>query len=87
MKKLKTPPSECYTLRTKTVLTRKDRQCFGCCKLFPSGCVFTIHTVIGIDEIYNMYLCEECEDISEQCSEDIYIEGELKRISERWMGK
>lgn len=83
MKKLKTPPSECYTLRIMHVYkTTKERQCFGCGTLFPKGCKFTIHKVIGINEIYNMYLCEKCEYFNLGCNEDIYTEGELKKMME-----
>lgn len=81
MKKLRTPPSECCTMRTiKISKTRKERQCFGCLALFPKGCEFTLHKVIGINEIYNMYLCNECEDLSEQREYDIYEEGKLARV-------
>ena len=44
----------------------------------------TIHTIIGENEIYPMYLCVECEDVSAHCDEDVYVEGELKKIGENW---
>jgi hypothetical protein len=29
-----------------------------------------------------MYLCNECEDFTNHCSEDIFVEGEIGRIKE-----
>ena len=82
MNRLKTKPSECHTIRQKTVCIRKEHKCFGCCQLFQKECNMTVHTVVGINEIYDMYLCEQCENISDQCSEDIYVEGEIGKMRE-----
>ncbi len=49
-------------LRVKYVVTRKPHRCFACLEMFPAGVEMQLSTQVGDGHIYNLYLCEECEE-------------------------
>lgn len=69
-------------LRTKHVKTRKPHKCFACLEEFPAGTEMQVSTNVDDGHIYNLYICEKCEefmnkhhDLCFDPFEQIYREG------------
>lgn len=48
-------------ISSKMVLTRKNRECFTCCRDFPKGSKMLASTNVDEGQIYTLYVCETCD--------------------------
>lgn len=46
----------------KYVKTRKPHNCFGCAREFPKGSILKRESVKDCGEVFNCYICPDCED-------------------------
>lgn len=53
-------------LRENKVVTRKEHRCFGCGRKFPKGSKMLFSVYADCGTAYNSYLCETCEEITDQ---------------------
>lgn len=51
-------------LNPHKVVTRKEHQCFGCCRFFPPKSIMQRSGVSDGGTVWTCYLCETCSDIS-----------------------
>jgi RNase P subunit RPR2 len=67
------------TIRTKHIVLRKDRTCFGCCTPFKKGDRLRVDTITEDGRIYDTYLCLDCQiKVSKMRYDDEFFEGDLK---------
>jgi rubrerythrin len=70
-------------LRSKIVVVRKDRKCFGCRAEIKKGNKSDVQTNIEDEKIYDIYLCLRCKEVTAReftvGADDYFGEGELKR--------
>ena len=64
---------------TKRVKVRKERQCFGCLRIFASGTEMEKTTSVQDCRFCHCYLCAVCEKYcAEIMGSEMFGEGELK---------
>ena len=71
----------CETISTKTVTTREERTCFGCCEVIAKGTKTHTYKTRGDGRIYTIYLCRKCcETVNQIGYGESYVAGELKEM-------
>jgi len=71
-------------IRSKTVTTRKDHKCFGCYGTIPKGTAIEVSTCIGDGTVYDVRICDECNDwlsnhnFADYFDDEGFLKGEIK---------
>ena len=69
-------------LSTKTVMTRKPHNCWGCTKELPAGSEMVYSTSVDQGEFTSAYWCDDCEEVLKDLEywqlEDGFAFGELR---------
>ena len=63
--------------------TRKDKRCFGCCEMIPTGSEAHVHNLSDSGQAYSLYLHPACAVIIREFESDVYdddgiFEGAVK---------
>lgn len=70
-------------LEHKTVTTRKEHECFGCCEKFPKGSKMEYNVTVDQGDFGSYYLCLDCveklKEIENWVFEDGFSAGEIKQ--------
>lgn len=66
-------------LRTDIVKIRKEHKCLACCRSFPKGTEMQLQVNIDEGRIFNVYLCDTCEDLMRNYPNLFGYEGEFEK--------
>ena len=74
------------TLSNKTVVVRKQRQCFSCLRVFPTGTKMNYWSGISEGDFSSVYSCMTCVEIMnmpQDPDEDTFPEGYVREMLEK----
>ena len=70
----------CSLVKSKHVVIRKQRSCWGCLRISPKGSMMLCCTTVEMGKIYNCYWCDSCQKLTEYG--ECYTEGEFEDCHE-----
>lgn len=70
-------------LRSKTVVIRKDRQCWACYRKLPIGTAMNYYVGIYEGDFQTGYTCLACQEIMTISGEDEFAEGYVSELLEK----
>jgi len=71
-------------LRSKVVKTRKNHECFGCCRIMPKGSYLRYSVGVDGGDIQACYVCKVCDEIFKDWHDDCFFRGDMMDDPEAW---